>query len=459
MRYTYSLPAAPSFTIEGLSGYEFGPLSQKDLDVYYIVAERGHDTFLISRRISRLYYILAGSGYFTINNQRYDVEPGILVEVPPRVEYSYSGSMRLICFATPRWFNGNDTAIRWNPDVVLGDFMGVSDRSSWLKGLVRFRLFGKSPIGGYLRLNQRLWKSLPPSLTTLKPARVYGALLHRLARVESARTQAFGTFFLRNRPELELIRHLLDQKSNGATLRVAVLGCSTGAEAYSVAWRIGSARPDLQLSLRAVDIAKPAVDIAKRGVYMLTTSELTGTAMLERMTSVEAEELFDRDGDAMIVKAWVRKGIDWHVADVRRPEIVEALGSQDIVVANNFLCHMGASEAERCLRNIGRLVTPGGYLFVSGIDLSVRAKVAREMGWKPVTDLMREIHEGDSSLRMGWPFKYWGLEPFDDDRPDWMIRYASVFQIGDNLDPGSSLKHDFPPVQLLANIGDRCPGE
>ena len=29
---------------------------------------------------------------------------------------------------------------------------------------------------------------------------------------------------------------------------------------------------------------------------------------------------------------------------------------QDIVIANNFLCHMEAADAERCLRNIARLV-------------------------------------------------------------------------------------------------------
>jgi hypothetical protein len=73
------------------------------------------------------------------------------------------------------------------------------------------------------------------------------------------------------------------------------------------------------------------------------------------------------------------------------------------------------------------------------------------MGWKPVTDLLREIHEGDSSLRMGWPLEYWGLEPFCDDRRDWRIRYASVFQIGENLDSGSTLRHEGDAVQGFAN--------
>jgi hypothetical protein len=92
---------------------------------------------------------------------------------------------------------------------------------------------------------------------------------------------------------------------------------------------------------------------------------------------------------------------------------------------------MEPAAAERCLRNIARLVEPNGHLFVSGIDLDVRTRLAQEMGLKPVADLIKEIHEGDPSLRQGWPLEYWGLEPFWDDRTDWKFRYASVFQIGE----------------------------
>src|SRR5437867_11883789 len=35
------------------------------------------------------------------------------------------------------------------------------------------------------------------------------------------------------------------------------------------------------------------------------------------------------------------------------------------------------------------------YLFVSGVDLDVRTKVAIELGWKPISDLLEEIHEGE----------------------------------------------------------------
>jgi chemotaxis methyl-accepting protein methylase len=429
MPYVHSLPSSVSFTGKGLLGYTFGPLRQKDIDVYQIEVEKGHDVFMVSKKITRTYYVLAGHGYFTIDNQRYDVSHGVLVEVPPNVEYCYSGKMTLLAFSKPGWFSGNDTFTKWNPDVVSRDGSNLIDRESWSTRLVRARFFGKSPISAYLRISQRLWDVLPASFTTLRPASSYGSFLHRLARTQNVRAQAFSTFFLRNRPELELIRRLLKSKSEGTAVRVAVLGCSTGAEAYSVAWRIRSARPDLKLVLSAMDISKQAVEVAKCGEYSLTTPQLTGTTIAERMTTGEMEELFDREANVVSVKSWIKEGITWYVGDAGDPTILDVPEAQDMVVANNFLCHMDAPEAERCLRNIARLVKPGGYLFVSGIDLDVRTKVASELGWKPVEELLEEIHEGDPCMRKIWPCHYGALEPLNKTVPEWRKRYAAVFQL------------------------------
>ena len=429
MPYIYSLPTSTSFDGKGLFGYTFGPLKQKDLEIYYIEVEKGHDTFMISKKITRTYYVLCGSGYFTIADCRYDVSPGMLVEVPPKVEYSYAGKMKLIAFSKPRWFFGNDTHTKWNPDVVRGDFPPAADSVSWLKRLVRLKLFGKSPINAYLRLNRGLWNILPTRFIALGPIHSYGNFLHRLARIHGVRAQAVSTYFLRNRPQLELIRRLVERNTKTDTLRVAVLGCSAGAEAYSVAWRIRSARPDLQLILHAVDISRKAVEVGKCGVYSLVAPLFTNTDIFDRMTGAEIEELFDRDGDMVKVKPWIKDGIEWNVGDVGDSEILDVLGPQDIVVANNFLCHMDASMAERCLRNIARLVSPHGYLFVSGIDLDIRTKVAADLGWKALQELLEEIHEGDPCMKTFWPSHYGGLEPLNKSRRDWRLRYAAAFQL------------------------------
>jgi len=151
------------------------------------------------------------------------------------------------------------------------------------------------------------------------------------------------------------------------------------------------------------------------------------------MSPGEMKAMFNLEGNQVRVKPRFQDGITWYLGDAGDPGLIDAVGLHDIVVANRFLCHMHPKQAEECLRNIARLVKPGGYLFVSGLDLGVRSKVVRELGWRPVTELIREIHEGDPSLRRDWPLEYWGLEPFDQGRIDWEMRYASVFQRGGAL--------------------------
>ena len=83
-------------------------------------------------------------------------------------------------------------------------------------------VLGKSPVGFYLRINKRIWQSLPSGARNFYPVRCYGAWLHTLVRLHANRRQYFGTFFLRNRPALELMRRLAQQKVHGSTLRISV---------------------------------------------------------------------------------------------------------------------------------------------------------------------------------------------------------------------------------------------
>ena len=281
----------------------------------------------------------------------------------------------------------------------------------------------------YLNLNWRIWQSLPVRVRYSYPVQCYLAWLHTLVRIRADRQQYFGTFFLRNCPALELIRQLAEQKVRGSTLRIAVLACSIGAEVYSILWTVRSARPDLNVLLCAVDISNEIVNFAEKGIYAPDASELVGAPIFERLTAHEKREMFDWEGDRAKVKSRLREGITWRVGDAADAELIRDLGPQDIVVASNFLCHMCPADADKCLRNIANLVAPGGYIFTSGVDLDVRTKVALDLGWKPVEELIAEIHDGDASVRTDWPWRWWGLEPLNQRRKDWQIRYAVAFQI------------------------------
>lgn len=307
-------------------------------------------------------------------------------------------------------------------------------------------------LGVYLKLLRRIWSRTPDFVRSLPPALALGRHIDGIVRQVSTRSQHFTTFFLRNRPELELLRRITDKLSRGARLNMTILACSKGAEVYSKAWVVRLARPDIDLHIHAIDISTDIIDFAARGVYSLREADdrdiTTEDAVLRgrgaasipssdkdvwifrNASQEEIDSMFELHGDVAIVRPWLRDGITWRAGDAFDHELPSQLGPQDIVVANSFLCHMMPRDAERCLRNIGRFVKPDGYLFVYGIDLDVRERIAREQGWIPVTDLIREIHDGDDMLRCAWPLQYWAIEPLDEKRPDWQLRYASVFQIG-----------------------------
>jgi chemotaxis protein methyltransferase CheR len=163
------------------------------------------------------------------------------------------------------------------------------------------------------------------------------------------------------------MRRLTGQKTRGSTLNIAVLGCSIGAEVYSILSTIRSARPDLDVHLCTIDKSGEALKVAEEAVYTSQTCDFVDSPIFERMTDAVFGEMFEGDREEARTGPWLREGISWHLGNAGDPGLIRVLGPQDMVVANNFLGHMAPPEAENCLRNIAGIVKPGGYLFVSGI--------------------------------------------------------------------------------------------
>jgi hypothetical protein len=183
----------------------------------------------------------------------------------------------------------------------------------------------------------------------------------------------------------------------------------------------------------AVDISAEVLNVAREGVYTNLTANFARAPIFERMTEKELGEMFEWNGGEARVRSWIREGIRWQVGNAGDPKLIDTLGPQDIVVLSNVLCHMEPPDAENCLRNIAGLVRLGGHLFVSGVDLGVRARVLGDLGWRPVPELIEEIHDGDPSVRGDWPWKWWGLEPLNKRRQNWQMWYAAAFQRGNRL--------------------------
>ena len=114
--YIRKKPNKPTFSQKGLDGYKF-PLSNEEVEVGFVDVKKGHDNYIISKKITHIYYILEGKGFFDIEGVRHDVKPGMLIEIPPNVEYAYSGKMKLLLIMNPPWFEGNEIITKKNPSV------------------------------------------------------------------------------------------------------------------------------------------------------------------------------------------------------------------------------------------------------------------------------------------------------------------------------------------------------
>jgi SAM-dependent methyltransferase len=64
-------------------------------------------------------------------------------------------------------------------------------------------------------------------------------------------------------PQLEVLANLLNEYDRGSTLRVASIGCGTGAELYSALHAFRRARLDLKILAQGADISEAVVEVAR----------------------------------------------------------------------------------------------------------------------------------------------------------------------------------------------------
>jgi len=145
------------------------------------------------------------------------------------------------------------------------------------------------------------------------------------------------------------------------------------------------------------------------------------------MSEETHDGLMTTAGKTLVVQDWVKESVTWAVGDACSPNLAARFGLQDVVLANNFLFHMPPERAEACMTNLARFVAPNGYLVVSGVDLDLRSRVLRGLGFVPVTTQCEDIHAAED-VHASWPLRFWGLEPIDRRRPDWQSRYATIFR-------------------------------
>lgn len=102
MNYVLKPPANPSFKRVGVEGSIFSTqhLTSKT-EFLIITTEAGHDTTIIEHECDFSYFILEGSGEFTINGKAELCSVGNLVVIPAGHQFTYRGKLKMLLNVTP----------------------------------------------------------------------------------------------------------------------------------------------------------------------------------------------------------------------------------------------------------------------------------------------------------------------------------------------------------------------
>ena len=179
-----------------------------------------------------------------------------------------------------------------------------------------------------------------------------------------------------------LKRHVLpalfEGKDRSDTVRVWVVGCSTGEEVYSLAMLLREeagevrAAPDVQIF--ASDLSEEALQQAREGRYPASIASEVSEARLRRF--------FQSEGDTYRVKRSVREQVIFARHGVLRDPPFSRL---DLVSCRNLLIFLQRAAQRQVLETLHYSLRSGGYLFLGTSETTGRS------------DLFRSVH-GEHSL-------------------------------------------------------------
>ncbi|HEY8613207.1 MAG TPA: CheR family methyltransferase, partial [Roseomonas sp.] len=157
--------------------------------------------------------------------------------------------------------------------------------------------------------------------------------------------------------EREIIPALLRERQAGETLRVWVLGCSTGEEAYSLAMLIREATAVMDspphVQIFATDIDARALAVARTGRYLASIEK---DVLPERLA-----RWFSKEGGTYSIHKDLREMCIFSAHNV----IKDAPFSRvDLISCRNLLIYLNADLQERVIPLFHFSLRAGGYLFL-----------------------------------------------------------------------------------------------
>jgi two-component system, chemotaxis family, CheB/CheR fusion protein len=170
------------------------------------------------------------------------------------------------------------------------------------------------------------------------------------------------TTFFRDRGAFAALEHdvlpgIFAGKGAGNTIRIWVVGCATGEEAYSVAMLCAERTTDLldapSVQIFATDIDEAAIARAREGLY--TASDVA------ELSPERLRRFFAREGDRFRVRRELRERILFATHNILKDPPFSQI---DLIACRNVLIYLNRAAQQRVAGTLHFALNPGGYLFL-----------------------------------------------------------------------------------------------
>jgi chemotaxis methyl-accepting protein methylase len=175
------------------------------------------------------------------------------------------------------------------------------------------------------------------------------------------------TYFFRHPEDFAVLRRHVVPALLGAghtQLRAWSAGCATGEEAYSLAICLCSVAPATSVEVLGTDLNQACLTVAEKGFY--------GARSLRDALPSWESALPHAEGGQRLVPSDIRSRVRFAVHNLAEPHPPVALGPAGchVIFCRNVLIYFGQNGAAQVLAKLAQSLAPGGYLFVSPLDLT-----------------------------------------------------------------------------------------
>lgn len=150
--------------------------------------------------------------------------------------------------------------------------------------------------------------------------------------------------------------------------RVLSAGCSRGSELYSIAIALLEAGIEItDGSLVGVDVNQKAISQARSGVYTTEEFDHPWNNLPEDLRT----KYFSREGGIYVASDTLVESVEFQRCNLVDPEQVAAINDEpfDVVLCRNVLKYFEEKNGRQIVRNLGKVLKPGGFFF-KGTDIN-----------------------------------------------------------------------------------------